>query len=277
MTPDFPARLARVTASLRGHTDLRPDLAIIAGTGLGPMLDGITDARRIPYRQISDFPHSTAPSHKGELVLGRLGGRQVVAMDGRFHAYEGWTADDIVLPVYAMAALGAKRLVVTNCAGGLNPDYPVPAVMLIEDHLNLTGLHPLAGPNDDSLGLRFPDLSRAYDPDLRAAALAAAARLGMDLQRGVYVGCHGPELETSAERRFMRAIGGDAVGMSTVLEVIAANHAGMRVLGLSAIANAATGGPEQAADTVESIVAATRQVAGRLQALVISMLDSGDL
>lgn len=277
MTPDFPARLARVTASLRGHTDLRPDLAIIAGTGLGPMLDAITDAWRIPYRQIADFPHSTAPSHKGELVLGRLGGRQVVAMDGRFHAYEGWTADDIVLPVYAMAALGAKRLVVTNCAGGLNPDYPVPAVMLIEDHLNLTGLHPLAGPNDDRLGLRFPDLSRAYDPDLRAAALAAAARLGMDLQRGVYVGCHGPELETSAERRFMRAIGGDAVGMSTVLEVIAANHAGMRVLGLSAIANAATGGPEQAADTVESIVAATRQVAGRLQALVISMLDSGDL
>lgn len=277
MTPEFPARLARAIASLRQQTDLQPALAIIAGTGLGPLLDAIEDAQRIPYPQITGFPHSTAPSHRGDLVLGRLGGRPVVAMDGRFHAYEGWGGDDIVLPIHTLAALGVKRLVVTNAAGGLNPDFPVPAVMLIEDHLNLTGLHPLAGPNDDRLGLRFPDLSRAYDPGLRAAALAAAGRLGLDLQRGIYVGCHGPELETSAERRFMRMIGGDAVGMSTVLEVIAANHAGMRVLGLSAIANAATGGPDQEPDTVEAIVAATGRIAGRMQALIIAMLDSGDL
>jgi len=277
MTPDFPARLARSVESLKGQTDLRPDLAIIAGTGLGSLLDAIEDAERIPYPRISGFPHSTAPGHRGDLVLGRLRGRPVVAMDGRFHAYEGWGGDDIVLPIHALRALGVKRLVVTNCAGGLNPDFPVPAVMLIEDHVNLTGLHPLSGPNDPRLGLRFPDLSRAYDPGLREAALSAAATLGLTLERGIYIGCHGPELETNAERRFMRLIGGDAVGMSTVLEVIAANHAGIRVLGLSAIANGATGGPDQAPDTVEAIIEATGRIAGRLQALIIAMLDRGDL
>ncbi len=277
MRPDFPDRLRRATDSLRARTSAQPVLGLVAGTGLTPFLDEIEVAARIPYGEITEFPVSTAPGHAGELVLGQLRGRAVAALSGRFHAYEGWHPDDIVLPFYTLRALGCERLVVTNSAGGLNPEFPVPAVMLIEDHINLTGLSPLSGPNDPALGLRFPDLSRAYDPDLRRAALAAAKALGLDLQRGIYAGCHGPALETNAERRFMRTIGGDAVGMSTVLEVMAANHAGLRVLGFSAIANAATGGPDQQPDTVEAIIAATEAIAGQIGTIVARMLDSGDL
>ncbi|EKE43208.1 inosine guanosine and xanthosine phosphorylase family [Oceaniovalibus guishaninsula JLT2003] len=277
MRPDFPRRLQRATDSIRARTDARPVLGLVAGTGLAPFLNEIETAARIPYGEIADFPVSTAPGHAGELLLGHLRGRPVAGLSGRLHAYEGWHPDDIVLPVYVLRALGCETLVVTNAAGGLNPAFPVPALMAIADHINLTGLNPLAGPNDPALGLRFPDLSRAYDPDLLRAVQGAARALGIDLRTGVYAGCHGPALETSAERRFMRLVGGDAVGMSTVLEVVAANHAGMRVLGLSAIANAATGGPDQQPDTVEQIVAATEAIAGTIGTLIARMLDSGDL
>src|SRR5690606_35250153 len=168
---------------------------------------------------------------------------------GRLHLYEGWAAQDIALAVHLLKALGAGRLIVTNAAGALNPDLEPGEVMLIEDHLNFTGVNPLTGPNDERLGLRFPDLSRAYDPCLRAGALRAAAAAGVSLRRGVYAGVAGPSLEPSAERRFFRAAGADAVGMSTVIEVIAAAHAGLPVLGLSAITNSAAGAPDQAPDT----------------------------
>jgi len=205
-------------------------------------------------------------------VIGSLFGRRAVLMQGRLHLYEGWAAADIALAVRLLGRLGARRLIVTNAAGALSPDFAPGDVMLIEDHLNFTGVNPLTGPNDDRVGLRFPDMSRAYDPDLRAAALRAAAGSGVTLRRGIYAGVAGPSLETSAERRFLRAAGADAVGMSTVVEVIAAVHAGLRVVGLSAIANAATGGPEQQPDTIEAVLAhaamAGEKIARLLERLV---------
>jgi purine-nucleoside phosphorylase len=226
----------------------------------------------IPYAEIAGFPVPTAPGHAGRLVAGTLHGHPVALMQGRLHLYEGWSARDVALPVYLLKALGAERLVVTNAAGALNPDLGCCDVMLIEDHLNFTGANPLAGPNDDALGLRFPDLSRAYDPALRAAALAAAGAAGVPLRRGVYAGVAGPSLETSAERRFMRAAGADAVGMSTVIEVIAAAHAGLPVLGLSAITNAAAGGPEQQPDTIEAVLANAAVAGRRIAALLAALL-----
>jgi purine-nucleoside phosphorylase len=191
-------------------------------------------------------------------------------MQGRVHLYEGRSAQEVALPVYLLRALGAERLVVTCAAGALDPELAPGTVMLIEDHLNLTGANPLTGPNDERLGPRFPDMSRAYDPELRAAAWAAGAERG--LAHGIYAGIAGPSLETSAERRFLRAAGADAVGMSTVLEVIAAVHAGMAVLGLAAITNAAHGGPDQAPDTVEDVLAMAAVAGETIAALLARLL-----
>lgn len=238
------------------------------GSGLGQLADAVANAAIIPYGEIEGFPVSTAPGHKGQLVIGELFGRRTVVMQGRLHLYEGWQPGDIALAVYLLKRLGVDTLVVTNAAGGLNPDYRPGDVMLIEDHLNFTGQSPLVGTNDEAIGLRFPDQSRLYDPDLHLRALAAAERAGIELRRGIYCGLKGPELETSAERRFFRMAGGDAVGMSTVMEVIAANHAGLRILGLSAIANAATGGPEQEPETIESVVAMAAVCGVKMEAVL---------
>ncbi len=272
MNADFPARVARTTAAIRAISDFRPDLALVTGTGLGPLIDQIEVVARIPYSDIQGFPASTAPSHAGELILGTLNGRNVVAQNGRFHLYEGWSGDDIVLPVYVMRALGARRYVVTNAAGGLNPDLRVGSAVLITDQLNLTGLHPLSGANDDALGPRFPDMSRAYDPDLRAAVLAQG-----DMPTGIYAAIHGPEFESSAERRFLRMAGGDLVGMSTALEVIAANHAGMRVLGFSVVTNSATGGPDQQPDTLEEVLENAAIGAEKIRVMLMDLLQRGVL
>jgi purine-nucleoside phosphorylase len=255
VTDLISSRLECAHASVAARVTAPCEIALMLGSGLGHLADLVGDAVIIPYSEIDGFPVSTAPGHKGQLVLGELLGLRAVVMQGRLHLYEGWKAHDIALAVNLLKKLGADTLVVTNASGGLNSDYGVGDVMLIEDHLNFTGDSPLIGPNDESIGLRFPDQSRLYDPDLRRLAIAVADRAGVALQRGIYCGVKGPELETSAERRFFRMAGGDAVGMSTVTEVIAANHAGMRVLGLSAIANAATGGPDQQPDTIESVVA----------------------
>jgi len=248
------------------------EVALILGTGLGGLAGRIAGARHIAYADIPGLAVSTAPGHAGRFVTGTLFGRRVVAMQGRLHLYEGWSPADIALPIYLMRRMGAERLVVTNAAGGLDPDFRPGEVMLIEDHLNLTGTNPLVGPNDDALGLRFPDMSRAYDPGLRAAALAAAERAGVALRRGIYAGVLGPVLETSAERRFCRMAGGDAVGMSTVMEVIAAVHAGFSVLGLSAISNAATGGPDQQPDTIEAVLANAAAAAVQMERLLEALL-----
>lgn len=262
-------RLDRALAAIGdGLGTERPELAVILGSGLGGLADAVEGARSVPYAEVPGLPVSTAPSHAGRFVAGRLFGRPAVLMQGRLHLYEGWSAEEVTLPVRLMRRMGAEVLVATNAAGALNPALAPGAPMLIADHVNLTGANPLIGANDEGVGPRFPDMSRAYAPALRAAATAAAARIGEPLAEGIYVGITGPSLETSAERRFLRASGGDAVGMSTVTEVIAAVHGGMRVLGLSAITNAATGGPEQQPDTIEEVLA-NAAVAGRRIAAIL--------
>jgi purine-nucleoside phosphorylase len=265
-------RIDAALASIGPSRGAPVEIGLILGSGLGELAERVEDATTIPATAIAGLPVSTAPGHAGRLVFGRLHGRRVALMQGRLHLYEGWSAQDVALPVYLLRALGAERLVVTNAAGALNAAFAPGSVMLIEDHLNFTGASPLIGPNDDRLGLRFPDMSRAYDPGLRTGALAAAAAAGIALERGIYAGIIGPSLETSAERRWLRATGADAVGMSTVLEVIAANHACMRVLGLSAITNAATGGPEQEPDTIEAVLAHAAVAGERIAALLARLL-----
>jgi purine-nucleoside phosphorylase len=263
-------RLATALASVAGRAG-GAEIALILGSGLGSLAAAAENPVVIPYGEIVGFPVTTAPDHAGRLLIGRLHGRRAVLMQGRFHLYEGWTAQDIALAVRLLRRLGASTLVVTNAAGALNPAFAPGDAMLIEDHLNFTGTNPLTGPNDPRLGLRFPDMSRAYDPGLRAAALRAAETAGVPLGRGIYAGVAGPSLETSAERRFLRASGGDAVGMSTVVEVIAAVHCGFRVLGLSAITNAAEGGPDQQPDTIEAVLA-NAAIAGEKIAAILARL-----
>ena len=262
------ARVSRAYASIRTRVGAPCEVALVLGSGLGQLADAVRGETVIPYHEIEGFPVSTAPGHKGQLVIGDLFGRRTVIMQGRLHLYEGWKPRDIAVAVYLLKKLGAASFVVTNASGGLNPDYAAGDVMLIEDHLNFTGTSPLIGQNDDTIGLRFPDQSRLYDPDLRAIATDAAAAAGVAIRKGIYCGLNGPELETSAERRFFRAAGGDAVGMSTVMEVIAANHAGMKVLGLSAVCNVATGGPDQQPDTIEEVVAMAAKCGVKIEAIL---------
>ncbi|MGE0500315.1 MAG: purine-nucleoside phosphorylase [Rhizobiaceae bacterium] len=268
MNDDMLARLDRAHASIAERAGAPCEIALVLGSGLGHLADAVGGPTVIPYAEIDGFPVSTAPGHKGQFVIGELFGRRTVVMQGRLHLYEGWQPRDIALAVYLLKRLRASAFVVTNASGGLNAGFDAGDVMLIEDHLNFTGRSPLIGPNDEAIGLRFPDQSRLYDPDLRTLAIASAAATGTPLRRGIYCGLNGPELETSAERRFFRLAGGDAVGMSTVIEVIAANHAGMRVLGLSAIANAATGGADQQPDTIESVVAGAALCGVKIEAIL---------
>jgi purine-nucleoside phosphorylase len=220
---------------VRTAGSLRPEVAIILGTGLGGLADAITVEASVPYERIPGFPLSTVESHAGRLLLGHLGRRAVVAMQGRFHRYEGYGLADVAFPVRVMHALGARTLVVSNACGGMNPLWNPGDLVLISDHINLLGDNPLIGFNDERLGVRFPDMSAPYDPELRALARAIALELGIVLREGVYVAVPGPNLETRAEYRMLRAMGADVVGMSTVPEVIVAAHAGMRTAGLSII------------------------------------------
>jgi purine-nucleoside phosphorylase len=267
-------RLAAALASVADRAGPPAEIALILGSGLGDLAEAVAEPVAIPYGEIAGFPLATAPGHAGRLVIGGLHGRRVVLMQGRLHLYEGWSAQDIALAVRLLRGLGASRLVVTNAAGALDPELAPGGVMLIEDHLNFTGANPLTGPNDEAVGLRFPDMSRAYDLAMREAALAAAEAAGVPLRHGIYAGIAGPSLETSAERRFLRAAGADAVGMSTVIEVIAAVHCGFQVLGFSAITNAATGGPDQQPDTIEQVFAHAA-VAGRKIAAILARLLPG--
>jgi purine-nucleoside phosphorylase len=217
------------------------DIGLILGSGLGALANEIEAPVVIPYRDIPNFPVSTVEGHAGQLVVGRLEGKRVVAMQGRFHYYEGYPLQQVVFPVRVMSKLGIGFLVVTNAAGGINHGYEPGDLMLIRDHLNLTGTNPLIGPNDDGFGPRFPDMSEAYDRSLMETAEKVALGNKLKLQKGVYAGLTGPTYETPAEIKYLRSIGADAVGMSTVPEVIVANHAGIRVLGISCITNMAAG------------------------------------
>lgn len=271
MSESLSTRLERAYSSIRERAGAPCEIAIMLGSGLGHLAEAVGDPTIIPYAEIDGFPVSTAPGHKGRLVIGTLFGRRVVVMQGRLHLFEGWAPRDIAHAVHLLKRLGAGTLIVTNAAGALSPDYGPGEVMLIEDHLNFTGQNPLVGPNDDAMGLRFPDMSRAYDPELLAMARQAAADTGTPVHEGIYAAVLGPSLETSAERRFLRASGGDVVGMSTVMEVIAANHAGLSVAGMSAVTNNATGGPDQQPDTVEEIFA-NAAISGEKMATILAAL-----
>ena len=269
-------QMAQINAArdyIQARTQVVPQIAVILGSGLGGLADEVKVDARFPYAEIPDFPVSTVAGHAGRLALGTLAGKRVVVMQGRFHYYEGYPMSVIIFPIRVMRALGATSLIVTNAAGGLNPDFEPGDVMLITDHINVMGNNPLIGGNDDEVGPRFPDMSAAYDPDLRLLTLNVAEREEVGLQQGVYVATSGPTYETSAERRYLRLIGGDAVGMSTVPEVIAANHAGMRVLGLSAITNKATGDPDQQPDSHAEVVAMAKVAGEKLVRLVGSVIQ----
>jgi len=212
-----------------------PNIAIILGTGLGELVNEITDQQVIPYDTIPNFPVSTVEGHSGKLIFGKLAGKSVLAMQGRFHYYEGYNMQEVTFPVRVFQKLGIQYLFVSNAAGGMNGSFDIGDIMLIEDHINLFPEHPLRGKNYKELGTRFPDMSNAYDKDLRRKAMQIAKQHNIKLQHGVYVGTQGPTFETPAEYEYFRRIGGDAVGMSTVPEVIVANHAGIKVMAFSII------------------------------------------
>jgi purine-nucleoside phosphorylase len=236
-----PERIAALTAAVRARTEIVPDVAIVLGSGLGGLADDLEEAIAIPFADLPDWPATTAPGHVGRLLLGRLGGRAVVMLQGRFHLYEGNDPGLVVQPILLFQALGARIVVLTNAAGGLDPSFGPGALMVMTDHINLTGRSPLIGPNADQLGPRIPDMTDAWSPRLRTRLQAAGAAEGIELREGVYVGLTGPTYETPAEVRMLAALGGDAVGMSTVLECIAARWVGLEVCGVSLITNAGAG------------------------------------
>ena len=259
-------------AVVRARFGARPDAAIILGTGLGKLAHEIDTETVVEYADIPGFPLSTVESHAGRLLCGTLGGKTVIAMQGRFHRYEGYSLQQVTFPVRVMRALGAETLIVSNACGGLNPMWGAGDLMLIADHINLLGDSPLIGANDDRLGPRFPDLSSSYDASLRALAREVAADRRITVREGVYVAVTGPNLETRAEYRFLRAIGADVVGMSTVPEVLVAIHAGMRVLGLSIITDMCLPDALEPA-TVERIIAVANRTEPMLTDLVRGVLE----
>ncbi|HKW47530.1 MAG TPA: purine-nucleoside phosphorylase [Gemmatimonadaceae bacterium] len=265
-------RVEEAAAVVRERFTRRPEVAIILGTGLGRLGAEIDTSVAIEYADIPYFPLSTVESHAGRLLCGTLAGKTVVAMQGRFHRYEGYSLQQVTFPVRVLRALGAKTLFVSNACGGMHPLWRAGDLMLIADHINLLGDNPLAGPNDDRLGPRFPDMSDAYDASLRSAAREVALERGIELREGVYVAVSGPNLETRAEYRFLRAIGADVVGMSTVPEVIVAKHAGMRVLGVSIITDMCLPDNLEPA-TVEKIIAVANSAEPRLTQLVTGVLE----
>ncbi|MEW9669660.1 purine-nucleoside phosphorylase [Ammoniphilus sp. 3BR4] len=251
--------------------DAVPEIGLILGSGLGVLAEEITSPKAIPYHEIPHFPASTVEGHKGQLVVGQLRGKNVVAMQGRFHFYEGYSLDTVTFPVRVMAAIGVKKIIVTNAAGGVNTSFEPGDLMIIEDHLNMTGRNPLIGANDDRLGVRFPDMSEAYSKELIGLAEQAAAEQGIPLRRGVYAGLTGPSYETPAEIRMLRSIGADAVGMSTVPEVIVARHSGMMVLGISCISNMAAGilpQPLSHGEVMETAEKAKEKFLGLVQGII---------
>ncbi len=260
-------QIENAAAFVRSRTSVRPNLAIILGSGLGALAGEIKADATMPYAEIPGFPRVTVEGHAGNLIIGRLESTLVVAMQGRAHYYEGHTLADVVFPVRVMRALGAQVLLVSNAAGGINRQWSAGDLMIIADHINFLGGNPLMGPNDPALGPRFPDMSQAYDPELIALAERAARSEDMLVRKGIYVAVHGPSYETPAELRMLRGWGADAVGMSTVPEVIAARHMGMRVLGITAITDMATGEQIEAV-THEGVIAVAKEIEPKFIGLV---------
>lgn len=247
------------------------EIGIILGSGLGTLGEKIQNARYVDYRDIPHFPVSTAPGHVGRFVFGTLKGKKVMCMQGRIHLYEGYPVESVVMPIRVMKLMGVRRLVVTNAAGGINENFDVGDIMVISDHINFTGRNCLMGKNDDRFGCRFPDMSFGYSPELSRVAFQCAKSLGMKLQKGVYIGCTGPSYETPAEIRAFRTMGADAVGMSTVQEVIAANHCGIDVLGFSLISNKAAGLSGNRL-TEEEVLTIGKQKSEEMQTLITAIV-----
>jgi purine-nucleoside phosphorylase len=265
--------LAEAAAVVGGAVALRPQVAVVLGSGLGGFADELEDAVELPYGEIPGWPLSTAVGHAGTLVAGTLDGLPLWVLRGRAHLYEGHTAEKVVFGVRVLGRLGLRTLVLTNAAGGIDPAFGQGALVLITDHVNLQGASPLVGPNDDALGPRFPDMTDAYDPELRRRARAAADRLGIELNEGVYAAWLGPAYETPAEIRFVRAIGAQLVGMSTVPEVLAARHMGIRCLALSCVTNMAAGLGGGGVDHEEVLEVGAR-VRGTFSALLLELLPA---
>lgn len=264
-------QIAEATTAIRKHYGGQPHAGIILGTGLGSVAGQIDAEASLDYETLPHFPRSTAVSHAGRLVCGRLSDVPVVAMEGRFHAYEGYSLQQITFPVRVMKALGCQLLIVSNACGGMNPMYRAGDIMAIDDHINLLGDNPLIGVNDDRLGPRFPDLSAPYDAELIERTLEIARRENFQAHRGVYVAVTGPNLETRAEYRFLRLIGADVVGMSTVPETLVAIHAGMRVLGLSVVTDMCLPDALQPAN-IEEILAVAATAEPKLRKIVMGVL-----
>jgi purine-nucleoside phosphorylase len=231
----------RAAKFVLSKTKLRPKIALVLGSGLGAFADDLTGSVKIPYEKIPGFPRPTAMGHAGRLVIGNVGNIAVAAMQGRVHAYEGYSAHEVVFPMRVLGRMGIRAAIVTNAAGGINPEFKQGALVILRDHINLQGTNPLIGPNDERFGPRFPDMTQAYWKSYRQGALVEAKRLGIEPHEGVYTALSGPSYETPAEIRFLRTIGADLVGMSTVPEVIVARHMGLRVLGISCVTNMAAG------------------------------------
>jgi purine-nucleoside phosphorylase len=244
MTDQFAAADSAAQTIL-ARTALRPQIGLVLGSGLGGFADSLTDATRVPYADIPSFPQSTAIGHAGQMVIGRAGDVPVAAMQGRVHLYEGYSAQQVAFPIRVFGRMGIRAVILTNAAGGINRNYSQGALVLIRDHINLQGTNPLAGPNDDRFGVRFPDMTHAYSRTYREIARAGAQKLGITLHEGVYAALLGPSYETPAEIEYLRRVGADLVGMSTVAEVIAARHMGINVLAISCVTNMAAGILEQ--------------------------------
>ena len=279
MTDEFLTRAdyERAAQFIATKTKHKPTVGLVLGSGLNPLADEITQADVIPFRDIPGFPIPTVEGHSGALVIGALSGKTVLAMRGRAHYYEGYSMPCVTLPIRVMRALGIGAVIVTNAAGGVNENFHTGDLMLITDHINLvgmTGANPLRGPNDESLGPRFPDMTDAYDPALCDLTRAVAREVGIALREGVYMMLAGPSFESPADVRFIRAIGADAVGMSTVSEVIVARHGGMRVLGLSLISNSLAHGHDKVSH--DEVLAAGKSTAPQLVALIKGVLARMD-
>jgi purine-nucleoside phosphorylase len=269
---EYKRQVEAAVAFQRERIQDPPEVLIQLGTGLGELARAMQGATTLSYEEIPHFPRSTVTSHAGNLVIGRLAGKRTAILQGRFHCYEGYSAREVAFPIRVLALLGVKTAIITNASGGLNPAFRPGTLMIFDDHINLLGENPLRGPNIDAWGERFPDLSTPYAPELRQLALGLARRLGLsETTSGTYVCIPGPSLETPAETRFLRMIGADAVGMSSVPEILVALHAGLRVLGLSVVAN--VNDPDHFQPIlIDEVIGAARKAEPRLQQLIIHIL-----
>jgi purine-nucleoside phosphorylase len=270
MTDEF-TRAAAAAQFVLSRTSMRPRIGLVLGSGLGGFADELSEAVRIPYSQIPSFPRSTAIGHAGEMVIGNADGIAVATMSGRVHLYEGYSAQEVAFPVRVFGRMGVRALILTNAAGGINLEYRQGALVVITDHINLQGQNPLAGVNDDRLGPRFPDMTQAYWKPYREMAMEEARKLGLTTHQGVYAGLLGPSFETPAEIRYLRTIGADLVGMSTISEVIAARQMGLRVLAISCVTNMAAGILDQVLSH-EEVLETGERVRGEFIGLVRSVL-----